>query len=103
QGAPPTYYAVLMVDGDRLGQWLRGARAPRLEQVLHPALVEHFRKSSELAPLLSAPRTVGSTLHAALSEALTSFALHFVPDIVRRHAGTLIYAGGDDVLALLPT
>jgi len=26
-----------------------------------------------------------------------------VPDIVSRHHGTLIYAGGDDVLALLPT
>jgi CRISPR-associated protein Cmr2 len=39
-----------------------------------------------------------------LSEALTNFALHFVPDIVeKKHHGTLIYAGGDDVLALLPT
>src|SRR5207249_2516274 len=29
--------------------------------------------------------------------------LHVVPGVVKRHHGTLIYAGGDDVLALLPT
>jgi CRISPR-associated protein Cmr2 len=42
-------------------------------------------------------------LHAAISEALANFSLHFVPAIVAEHQGTLIYAGGDDVLALLPT
>jgi CRISPR-associated protein Cmr2 len=41
-------------------------------------------------------------VHVALSEALTNFSLYFAPNIVERHQGTLIYAGGDDVLALLP-
>ena len=45
---------------------------------------------------------MGPALQNALSEALTNFALHSVPDIVDRHMGELIYAGGDDVLALLP-
>ena len=52
---------------------------------------------------LDARRPVGPALHAAISEALANFALHFVPRIVKEHHGTLIYAGGDDVLALLPT
>jgi CRISPR-associated protein Cmr2 len=52
---------------------------------------------------LEARRPVGPALHAAISEALTNFALHVVPAVVKRHRGTLIYAGGDDVLALLPT
>jgi CRISPR-associated protein Cmr2 len=39
----------------------------------------------------------------ALSEALTNFAVQIVPEIVGRHFGTLIYSGGDDLLALLPT
>lgn len=39
--------------------------------------------------------------HQALSTALDEFATN-VDDIVRSHDGSLIYAGGDDVLALLP-
>ena len=52
---------------------------------------------------LNARRHVGPALHAAISEALANFALHFVSKIVKQHQGELIYAGGDDVLALLPT
>jgi len=37
----------------------------------------------------------------ALSEALASFT-RAVPDVVEEHHGFLIYAGGDDVLAILP-
>jgi CRISPR-associated protein Cmr2 len=43
------------------------------------------------------------SLHAAISEALANFALKVVPFVVEKlHAGRLVYAGGDDVLALLP-
>jgi CRISPR-associated protein Cmr2 len=102
--APPAYYAILMLDGDHMGRWLRGARAPAVREVLHPRLVNYFENLSPQAQhALDARRPFGPALHAALSEALTNFALHFVPDIVDRHSGTLIYAGGDDVLALLPT
>ncbi len=72
---PPIYYAILAMDGDRMGAWLRG------------------EKSSLKGP----------ALHAAISEALANFALHVVPDVVEKHKGVLVYAGGDDVLALLPT
>lgn len=39
----------------------------------------------------------------AVSSALSSFALGQVPKIVEEHQGHLIYAGGDDVLAILPS
>jgi CRISPR-associated protein Cmr2 len=105
QGPAPAYYAILMMDGDGLGKWLRGETMPPVRDVLHPQLAEYFRKlnGGQNPPGLEAPRPVGPALHASLSEALTNFALHFVPAIVERHGGTLIYAGGDDVLALLPT
>ncbi len=69
---PPTYYALLMLDGDRMGQILRNA---------------------------------GSTERCrAFSAALTRFALEQVPGLVEdEFRGELIYAGGDDVLAVLPT
>jgi CRISPR-associated protein Cmr2 len=73
QGKPPTYYAILMIDGDNMGDWLRGKEGK------------------------SGPRR-----HRQISQALARFALQIVPGIVRP-VGELIYAGGDDVLALLPT
>jgi len=40
--------------------------------------------------------------YRALSERLAHFAQEIVPDIVQRYGGTLVYAGGDDVLAFVP-
>jgi CRISPR-associated protein Cmr2 len=62
-----------MMDGDDLGKWLRGDLGP-----------------------------VDATVHAALSGALANYALHEVPPAVEGHGGTVIYAGGDDTLAVLP-
>jgi CRISPR-associated protein Cmr2 len=73
---PPTYYAVLMIDGDEMGKWLRGEFCPEAES---------------------------RTLQATISRLLTGFAVGRAPEIVKRHTGELIYSGGDEVLALLPT
>ncbi|MCR4413895.1 MAG: type III-B CRISPR-associated protein Cas10/Cmr2, partial [Thermoguttaceae bacterium] len=101
--APPTYYAVLMMDGDHMGGWLRGDNSPKVREILHPKLRDYFGRLPNAASALEAKRPVGPALHAAISEALANFALYFVPEIVERHKGRLIYAGGDDVLAILPT
>ncbi len=100
----PTYYAILAMDGDNMGKWLRGDNSPRMADVYHPQIREYFEKlDSQAAPGLAARRPVGPAMHAAISEALANFALHVAPEIVASHSGTLIYSGGDDVLALLPT
>ncbi|MGH7857890.1 MAG: type III-B CRISPR-associated protein Cas10/Cmr2 [Candidatus Binatia bacterium] len=53
--------------------------------------------------LLKLKRPLSPARHAALSEALLQFALEQVPSIVEeRHHGDLVYAGGDDIIALLP-
>ncbi len=101
--APPSYYAVLVMDGDELGKWLQGRKSPKVSELIHPNLRDYFEHHAGSPPGLDAPRPVTPAFHASLSQALSNFALHFVPEIVRRHDGTLIYAGGDDVLALLPT
>ncbi len=64
-GTAQPFYALLMMDGDRLGKLLREKR----EQVV--------------------------------SESLAKF-VKDVPEIVRGHNGVTVYAGGDDVLAMLP-
>jgi CRISPR-associated protein Cmr2 len=81
QGPAPAYFAVLMLDGDRMGELLRG---------------------TDPDPARPFPR--GPERSAEVSRRLTRYALHRVEEIVEaRHHGELIYAGGDDVLALLPT
>jgi CRISPR-associated protein Cmr2 len=67
KGTPPIYWALLAMDGDRIGS-LKEAFSPRA---------------------------------GAISAQLSRFARE-VPGIVAQHDGRLIYAGGDDVLALLP-
>jgi len=70
---PTPYYAIIQMDGDNMGICLNG--------------VENEQE------------------HKAISEALSEFSRH--PNQVRRivqidHPGRLVYAGGDDVLALSP-
>lgn len=102
-GSAPSYYAVLMMDADRMGKWLRGDNTPSVRAVLHPKLRAYYEGLTGAQAGLNAARPVGPALHAAISEALTNFAVHVVPAVIDRHRGTVIYAGGDDVLALLPS
>jgi len=103
-GKPPVYYAVLKLDGDDLGGWLRGENSPKVREVMHPDLVRYYEALGEQAQAgLDARRPVGPALHAAISTALAHFALHVVPKVVANYHGTVIYSGGDDSLILLPT
>jgi CRISPR-associated protein Cmr2 len=102
KGLPPSYYAILAMDADNMGQWLKGDCAPKVCEVLHPKMVDYYKHLGEKAAAgLDAKRPVGPALHASISEALNNFASHIAPDIVEKHNGTMIYSGGDDVLALL--
>ena len=67
------YVAVLAFDGDHMG-----------------VLVDKQKKE-------------GADGVRKISAALSGFALDEVPRIVKEHDGYLIYAGGDDVLAILPS
>lgn len=102
-GAAPTYYAVLMLDGDDMGQWLAGEKAPLISEILHPKIKAYYENlNSRAGDCIKSKRPVGPAMHAAISQALANFAVYAVPVIVQKHKGTLIYSGGDDVLALLP-
>lgn len=102
-GPPPVYYAILKLDGDNLGDWLRGKKLPKVRKVMHPDLVKYYQGLGHATRAgLDARRPVGPALHAAISTALANFALHVVPHVVTKHHGTVIYSGGDDTLALLP-
>jgi CRISPR-associated protein Cmr2 len=71
---PAPYYALLSMDGDSMGKLLSQARE------LH---------------------TGTGAAEEIVTRSLKAFADQ-VPDLVRAHNGVPVYAGGDDVLALLP-
>ena len=104
EGWPSPYYAVVALDGDEMGRWLAGEKTPALRRLLHPKLCRYFAglEDSRAERGLSARRPVGPALHGAISAALATFATEVAPQIVAKHHGTMIYSGGDDVLALCP-
>lgn len=71
-GEPLPYYVLLHADGDRMGE-----------------AIDHQSRQGEEA-------------HRRLSNKLALDFAGRVQGIVERHKGCLVYAGGDDVLALLP-
>lgn len=103
------YYAVLMMDGDKMGKLINGETlGSTWQSVLHPELVRRLagnfdNKFKEFwGNRLAKPRIISPAAHAAISEALGDFSLLTVPHIIAKHHGRLLYAGGDDVCAVLP-
>lgn len=100
------YYAVLALDGDDMGQWVSGEKAAPLVNSLAAAAAEYFRTHwrRETTGLAAdqVRRPLSPGYHAALSEALSNFSLYCARPIVEAFQGQLIYAGGDDVLAMVP-
>ncbi|GAB4246441.1 MAG: hypothetical protein Kow00109_22550 [Acidobacteriota bacterium] len=103
-GPPPSYVAVLMLDGDEMGKWVGGENTPPFLEQLAPAAREYFEKLPESAAGgAEAPRRpLSPSYHLQFSEALANFSLYLVRPIVEHFGGLLVYSGGDDVLALLP-
>jgi CRISPR-associated protein Cmr2 len=70
--------AILQMDGDKMGKWISGENRNQNSKIPHPV----YQKM--------------------VSRTLNNFT-KFVPKVVKEHEGILIYAGGDDVLAILPS
>jgi CRISPR-associated protein Cmr2 len=92
------YVAVLAMDGDQMGKWVSGAMTPALLKQLAPNAHKY------LEPIAGGrlQRLLTPSYHLQFSEALANFAMHKARAVVESWGGELIYAGGDDVLAILP-
>ena len=107
--APETYYSLLLMDGDRMGAWLAGGDdyAIGYRDSFHPQVQkgfdEHAKGSPDITRYGQQKRALSPGRHLAISGALNDFSLTIVRHVVEReHLGRLIYAGGDDVFAMLP-
>ena len=106
------YYAILMMDGDRIGRLVNGAAlGSTWKSVLHPEFLSRLNRSDfekkykdnwEKIFNNYPKRLLTPAIHAAISESLGDFAIYGAAPIVKKYHGRLIYAGGDDVCAVLP-
>ncbi len=82
QCRPSTYYAILRMDADGMGEKIAGCQSPEEHQKISRSLSEFAKQ---------VPQIVEGKLEVQVSATRE-----------RRLAGRVVYAGGDDVLALLP-
>lgn len=100
---PSPYYAILVMDGDRMGRWVSGEQhRATLADLLQPDVRAALERQGGWQATLKSRRLFGPSAHASLGAILRDFALWVAPACVRGAEGQLVYAGGDDVLALLP-
>lgn len=105
---PETYYALLLMDGDRMGAWLSGDERFTIpyRDAFHPALQAslqaRFHDNAALNKYLDACRAVSPGRHLAISGALNDFSTVIAREVVEHeHIGRVLYAGGDDLMAML--
>jgi len=106
------YYAILIMDGDHMGKLVSGETlASTWGSVMHPEIVDRLKNPSfdetyhntwKLIFEKHPKRLLTPSIHAAISESLGDFSIYGVASIIEKHEGKLIYAGGDDVCAVLP-
>ncbi len=111
QPASEKYFAVLALDGDEIGKWVSGEKTPAFKTQLADyadgskkqrlGAKDYFERNN-LQDFLGSSRPLSPGYHLQFSQALANFALLCARPIVEAFHGRIIYAGGDDVLALLP-
>ena len=105
---PETYYALIQMDGDHMGAWLAGNEIKyqrKFPETWHPQVrnsLDRFRSDPAVDAYLKSYRPASPARHAAISAALNDFSTHVAPHIVETvFKGKLLYAGGDDLLAMV--
>lgn len=93
------YYAVIVLDGDKMGDWKAGCheRSPTIGEI---ASLDH-RSALIMSANPEDRRPVHPALYGELSRRVADLGLD-LHKIVDRHLGRLVYHGGDDLLALVP-
>ncbi len=106
------YYAILMMDGDKMGALVNGETiGSTWESIMHPDIVKRlssqnydkkYKDNWDNIYKNHPKRLLTPSIHLSISESLGDFAIYGVSRIIKKYSGKLIYAGGDDVCAVLP-
>lgn len=106
---PESYYALILMDGDRMGAWIAGnepAYQRKYKDTWHPtvraSVAQKFGLQPEIVTYMDAYRPPSPARHAAISKVLNDFSTHVARHVVEDiFKGKLLYSGGDDVLAMV--
>ena len=98
KGGDGKYVAVLALDGDQMGKWISGELISEMCGHLAPNAKAYLGDK-----LGDCTRLLTPSYHLQFSEALSAYSINKPREIVRKHDGTLVYSGGDDVLAIVPS
>ncbi|MDH2431440.1 type III-B CRISPR-associated protein Cas10/Cmr2 [Pokkaliibacter sp. MBI-7] len=96
-----TYYALILMDGDNMGAWISGE--PLSDGTATSACYSRLWPGGAADSPLGQCRHPGSPArHLTISAALNHFSLHLARYVVEELcSGKLLYAGGDDVMAMV--
>lgn len=106
EGSPSDWWAIVLADGDGMGQYISGTKLENYEKYLvdvdtsnfSDEIAEDYRKLCE-----ETQKRMGPATHVGLNRALLDFSNRLVPYLTeKRFCGKAIYSGGDDVMAVLP-
>jgi len=97
------YYGMILMDGDSMGKWLAADEiAPILGNRFHPKVRAELKEIEPLGDYLDAQRPASPAWHQAISAGLNNFSVSLARLLVEEvFMGKLIYAGGDDLLAMV--
>ena len=104
--SPEAYFGLMLFDGDHMGAWLSAAPELTLpyQDSWHPQIranVAAMAVNDALKSFMLTKRAPSPSRHMAISEALNHFSLQLAPHIIEeRFFGRVLYAGGDDVMAM---
>ncbi|PXF29966.1 hypothetical protein WH50_17765 [Pokkaliibacter plantistimulans] len=96
-----TYYALILMDGDNMGAWISGESLSdgTATSACYSRLWPDLAADS---PLGQCPHPGSPARHLTISAALNHFSLHLARYVVEELcSGKLLYAGGDDVMAMV--
>jgi CRISPR-associated protein Cmr2 len=108
--SPNKYYGIIQFDGDNMGKWLSGHESPEFRSMIHPEIATEIHLGGEGVQFDAweslnsdnLKRPLSPSLHASISTSLNHFSLHLAKRIVEQEfLGKLVYAGGDDVVAMV--
>ncbi|HEY9646892.1 MAG TPA: type III-B CRISPR-associated protein Cas10/Cmr2 [Chroococcidiopsis sp.] len=106
EGSPADWWAVVLADGDGMGQYISGQKLDTYDKYLvdvddsgfEQETADAYRQLRE-----TTQKRMGPATHVGLNRALLDFSNRLVPYLTeKRFCGKLIYSGGDDVMAVLP-
>lgn len=100
-GSPADWWAIVLADGDGMGQYVSGQRLLNYSEYLEESAIAD--SSVDLSKLKTTKKRMGPATHVGFNRALLDFSNRLVPSLTEhRFCGKVIYSGGDDVMAVLP-